>query len=45
MKEQGITIYAGGPDAAWVNGGIVFKIRASGTYLTKEQIRNLVVSL
>lgn len=45
LKEQGITIYAGGADAAWVNGGILYKLKATGTYLTKEQIRNIVVSL
>lgn len=45
LREQGITIYLYGSEAAWVNGGIFYRISAHGESLTKEQIRNLVVSL
>lgn len=45
--EQGITIYIADTtsDAAWVNGGVLYKITSSGTALTKKQVRNIVVSL
>ena len=45
LREQGVTIYIHGGDAAWVNGGIFYQIRTQGEALTKEQIRNLVTSL
>lgn len=45
LREQGITIYTAKGDAAWVNGGILYEITTTGHVLTKEQIRNLVVSL
>ena len=46
LREQGITIYIDKNHATWVNGGIHFEItNNSGHFLTKEQIRNLVVSL
>lgn len=45
--EQGITIYINNANsnAAWVNGGVLYKITSSGTVLTKKQVRNIVVSL
>lgn len=45
--EQGITIYISNTtsDAAWVNGGVLYKITSDGTSLTKKQVRNIVVSL
>ncbi len=45
--EQGITIYIANTnsDAAWVNGGVLYKITSSGTPLTKKQVRSIVVSL
>lgn len=45
--EQGITIYISNrnSDAAWVNGGVLYKITSSGTALTKKQVRSIVVSL
>lgn len=43
--EQGITIYISGSDAAWVNGGILYKIDASTNNLSKKQLRNIVTSL
>lgn len=43
--EQGITIYISGSNAAWVNGGVLYKIDSSGQGLTKKQLRNIVTSL
>lgn len=45
--EQGITIYIANAssDAAWVNGGVLYKITSSGTPLTKKQVRSIVTSL
>jgi len=45
--EQGITIYISNAnsDAAWVNGGVLYKINSEGTALTKKQVRSIVTSL
>lgn len=45
--EQGITIYIDNKssDAAWVNGGVLYKITSEGTALTKKQVRSIVTSL
>lgn len=44
--EQGITVYIAGSNAAWVNGGILYKISTqSGNSLTNKQLRNIVTSL
>lgn len=45
MHEQGITYYTEPGSAVWVNGGVLYKITSQGKNLTREQIRNLVVSL
>ncbi|MBQ3326114.1 hypothetical protein IJG79_03145 [Candidatus Saccharibacteria bacterium] len=45
IREQGITIYYRGGNAAWVNGGILYKINCSGGALTKEQVRNIATSM
>ena len=45
MHEQGITYYSEPGSAVWVNGGILYKITSQGKNLSKEQIRNIVVSL
>lgn len=45
MHEQGITYYSDPGAAVWVNGGILYKISSFGKNLSREQIRNLVVSL
>ncbi len=45
MHEQGITYYSDTGSAVWVNGGILYKLTSYGKNLTREQIRNLVVSL
>ena len=45
VKEQGLTLYISGSDAAWVNGGVIYKLRASPNSLTKKQIKSIAVSL
>ena len=45
VREQGLTIYISSSDAAWVNGGIVYKIKAPVNTLTKKQIKSIAVSL
>ena len=45
IREQGLTIYVSGSDAAWVNGGIVYKLNAKAGLLTNKQIRSIAVSL
>lgn len=45
IREQGITIYISGSDAAWVNGGMSYQIDASAGNLTKKQIKAIVTSL
>lgn len=45
LREQGITIYVRGEKTSWVNGGLLYKIEATGKYLTKEQVRNIATSL
>ncbi len=45
--EQGITIYISDAtsDAAWVNGGVLYKITSNDSVLTKKQVRSIVTSL
>jgi len=43
--EQGITIYVSGSNAAWVNGGVLYKINSTGASLTNKQLRNIVTSM
>ena len=45
VREQGLTIYISGSNAAWVNGGIVYKLKAADGVLTNKQIRSIAVSL
>ena len=45
VREQGLTIYVSGSNAAWVNGGIVYKIDAKAGTLTNKQIRSIATSL
>ncbi len=45
VREQGITIFISGSDAAWVNGGLLYKIESSGNNLTKKQLKSIVTSL
>ena len=45
VREQGLTIYVSGSDAAWVNGGVVYKIDTTAGSLTKKQINGIATSL
>ena len=45
VREQGLTIYISGSNAAWVNGGLVYKIKAAPGTLTNKQIRSIATSL
>lgn len=45
VKEQGLTIYSNERNAAWVNGGIFYRIKVISGELTKKQIRSIAVSL
>lgn len=45
VKEQGLTIYISGSNAAWVNGGVMYAIKADGDTLTNKQIRSIATSL
>lgn len=46
VREQGISIYiANSGSAAWVNGGILYRIDVENGTLTKKQIKNIVTSL
>lgn len=45
VREQGLTIYINNSDAAWVNGGILYKIKTTSGTLTNKQIRSIAVSL
>ena len=45
VKEQGLTIYFSGSNAAWVNGGVMYKLIADGETLSNKQIRSIATSL
>ncbi len=45
IKEQGLTIYFSSDKAAWVNGGVVYKISFTENSLTKNQVRSIATSL
>ena len=45
IREQGITIYVNGSNAAWVNGDILYRIESLSGSLTNKQIRSIAVSL
>lgn len=45
VRDQGLTLYISNSDAAWVNGGIVYKLKTVSGNLTKKQIRSIAVSL
>ena len=45
IREQGLTIYISKSDAAWVNGGVVYKLKTDTGELTKKQISSIAVSL
>ena len=45
VREQGLTIYISGSNAAWVNGGVVYKIKTTSGVLTNKQIKSIATSL
>lgn len=45
VREQGLTIYIDKSDAAWVNGGVVYKLITPNDDLTKKQIKSIATSL
>lgn len=45
IREQGLTIYVDQSNAAWVNGGIFYKITAGNDVLTKKQIKSIATSV
>lgn len=45
IQEQGLKLYMSGSDAAWVNGGIVYKLVTTSGSLTKKQLKAIAVSL
>lgn len=45
LREQGITIFISNSSAAWVNGGVFYKLTSQGASLTKKQIKSIATSL
>ena len=45
IREQGLTIYMYQSNAAWVNGGTVYKLNTTSGSLSKKQLKNIVTSL
>lgn len=45
VREQGLTMYVSDSNAAWVNGGVVYKIKTTSGSLTKKQINTIATSL
>ncbi len=45
VREQGLTIYVDGSNATWVNGGVMYKLKAGNGVLTKKQISSIATSL
>ena len=45
VREQGLTLYISDSGAAWVNGGVVYKLNIASGSLTNKQIRSIAVSL
>lgn len=45
VREQGLTIYISSSNAAWVNGGVVYKIKNNTGSLTNKQIKSIATSL
>lgn len=44
IVEQGLTLYISGSDAAWVNGGVLYKLKTVSGSLTKKQLKSIAVS-
>lgn len=45
VREQGVTLYIHNSDAVWVNGGILYKLKAVHGVLSKKVIKNIALSL
>ncbi|MBB1535846.1 hypothetical protein HG462_000465 [Candidatus Saccharibacteria bacterium] len=45
IREQGLTIYMYQSNAAWVNGGTVYKLNTTSGNLSKKQLKNIITSL
>ena len=45
IREQGLTIYMYQSNAAWVNGGAVYKLNTTSGSLSKKQLKNIITSL
>ena len=45
IREQGLTIFIDKSNAAWVNGGVVYKLVTPNDDLTKKQIKSIATSL
>ncbi|MBR3252828.1 hypothetical protein IKF84_02035 [Candidatus Saccharibacteria bacterium] len=45
IEEQGLTLYTGDGWAAWVNGGMFYKLTVDSGSLTKKQIKTIATSL
>ena len=45
VREQGLTIYMYQSNAAWVNGGTVYKLNTTSGSLSKKQLKNIITSL
>lgn len=45
IREQGLTIYMYQSNAAWVNGGTVYKLNTTSSSLSKKQLKNIITSL
>ena len=45
VEEQGLSLYMGDKWAAWVNGGIAYKLTVDSGNLTKKQIKTIATSV
>lgn len=45
VKEQGLTLYMGEGWEAWVNGGLLYKLKVNSGSLTKKQLKTIATSL
>lgn len=45
IREQGLTIFTSNNETAWVNGGVIYKLKTDSAKLTGKQIRAIAASL
>ena len=45
VREQGLTLYMGNNWEAWVNGGVLYKLKVTAGSLTKKQMKTIATSL